>query len=250
VLAGDLPPRAGDLAARTVGAWRSRGRTAPRLPLEEARCTHLHLVHREESQQANILLRGFLALKRSDPQYYAFDLLNYILGGGFSSRLNQNLRVKNGFTYSVYSQPDLRRQAALLEIGTEVRGEVLAAAIRETLAEVGRLREEGVVPEEVEGAQRFLEGTFAMRLAHQSRFAGQLLALRMEGIDPAAELAEYVRRVGAVTPRDVAAAAERLLDPGRLQIAVVGDAADLAPRLAVLGLPTEVFDTEGRPYAA
>src|SRR6185295_12278279 len=143
------------------------------------------LVHREDSQQANIVLKQRIGLRRSAGDFYAFQAMNQILGIGFNSRLNKNLRIKNGFTYGIFSQPELRRHAALFEISTEVNNGVVGPAIREVLAEVKGMCDLQVTADEIHLARRFLSGVFVMRLAHQSRFAGQVLALKLDGIDPA-----------------------------------------------------------------
>ena len=250
VLVGDMKAsQAEKVLGRAFGRW---GGGAPEhivTPVPKAPAPAILLVHREDSQQANIVLKQEVDLKRSQPDFYAFQTLNQILGIGFNSRLNKNLRIKNGYTYGVYSQPELRRQASLFEIVTEVNNGVVAAAIREILSEVKGVCDLSVSADELHLARQFLSGVFVMRLAHHSRLAGQILGLRLDGIDPASELSHYLSRVQAVGAADVHRAALSHIRPDGFQIAVVGNAHEIAPQLKDLGLPVEKTDAEGHPLA-
>jgi zinc protease len=142
-------------------------------------------------------------------------------GGGFSSRLTVEVREKRGLSYGVSTgfQPD--------DFGWLYTGRFSSANARvgEALAivraEWRKMAEEGVTPEELDAAKRYLTGAYPLRFDGNGRIAGQLLGLQVAGLDP-----DYVNRrnalVEAVTVEDVQRIAGRLLQPDALTFVVVG----------------------------
>lgn len=235
VTAGDATPDAIERLLETrFGAW--TGSAAPAgMPAGPA-ATHspgIHLVERPGAAQSEIRV-GAPGPPRATPDYFALVVLNTILGGAFTSRLNLKLREEKGFTYGARSGFAFRRGGGPFVAGAAVATEATAEAIDDTLHEIHRLREEPVPVAELDRARRYLALGLPRRLETASAMALQLAELHLHDMDPA-ELAEYQDRIAAVTAADVLAAARRWLDPEDMAITVVGDAGRLRTPLTDLG---------------
>ena len=148
--------------------------------------------------------------------------MNAVLGGLFSSRINLNLREKHGYTYGASSYYDWRRQSGPFVISTAVQSEVTAAAISETLAEIGAMREKKIGEDELTLATSYLEGVFPIRYETTSAIAGALANMVTFGL-PADYFDTYRANIAAVTTADVLAAANAHVRPDELQVVVVGN---------------------------
>ncbi|MEK7245559.1 MAG: pitrilysin family protein, partial [Pseudomonadota bacterium] len=152
-------------------------------------------------------------VKRDDPDYYAAYVFNYILGGGgFTSRLHEEVREKRGLAYSAGTSLYPLRHSALILGGAGTAN----ARVKETLdvvrAEWRRMIEGGVSAEELENAKTYLTGSFPLRLTALGGIAGMLLGMQIENLGP-----DYIDRynglIKAVSAESVARVARRLLDP-------------------------------------
>lgn len=170
----------------------------------------------------SVVLFGGPGLKRADPDWYAGYVANYILGGGgFASRLTEEVREKRGLVYSVYSYLQPMDATALQIGGLGTRNETAGEAIALVKAEIRRLRETGVTETELRNAKSYLTGSFPLRLSSNGRIAGTLVAMQLDhlGID---YLERYNSLIGGVTLADVNRVVRRLMDPDALLTVVVG----------------------------
>jgi len=171
----------------------------------------------------SVVAFGHFGLKREDPDFYAALVVNYILGGGgFNSRLMQQVREKRGLAYSVSSQLSTLTHAGLVlgSVGTEnAQTATSLALIRE---EWQRMRDHGPTETELANAKTYLTGSFALQLSSTGRIARTLVAIQAEslGIDYLDKRNSYIDRV---TIEDARRVARRLFDPERLTVVVVGD---------------------------
>lgn len=235
VVVGDLTPaRAAGVAEEVLGDWLSRAGKAtaalPRLPRLEA--GPLELVDRRGSVQSNIRIAGRMP-GRLDPDWPALAVANAILGGMFTSRLVENLRERNGYTYSPHSLVHHMRAGSTGTIGADVSTGVTAAALVEARYEIARLATAGVTEAELEAARRYLVGIFLFQTATQSALASTLGALAATGVEPE-YLTSHPARLARVTKQEVDEAAARYFSPARLVTVVVGDGNAIAEPL--LGL--------------
>jgi zinc protease len=164
---------------------------------------------------------GTQGIKRSDPDFMAAYVVNYVLGGGaFSSRLYQEVREKRGLAYGVSDSLAWMEHAAVLIGGTATRSAVTGEAIDIIAKEIHRLAQDGPTEDEVADAKSALDGSFALGLDTSGKIAGQLVQMQIDnlGID-------YIDKrsglIGAVTLNDTKRVAKRLLDAGLL-VTVVG----------------------------
>jgi zinc protease len=195
---------------------------APELPamVEPAAGPSLQVIERDISQ--SIIIFGHGGILRSDPDFFPAYIMTSILGGGgFGSRLTDEIREKRGLTYGVGAGLVPLDRAGLFmgSIGTrnEKAGEALAL-VRDVLK---RMADEGPTAQELAEAKTYLTGSYALRFDSNAKIAGQLLGIQQEnlGID-------YINRrnamVEAVTLEQVKAQAKRLIDADRLIVTVVG----------------------------
>lgn len=206
-----------------------------------AKARRMHVINRAGSVQTTLRM-GNLAIDRRHPDYYALTIANRILGGGSSGRLFLNLREEKGFTYGIYSQINARRQPGPWQISGDLKADSTGEAMREILREIERLREEPVPAMELEEAKRSIVASFALSLEQPSRIM-QYAADRHRYRFAADYWDRYPAEIAAVTSDDVRRVTRQYLEPDKLQIVAVGDAALLKSALKEWG-DVEVEEAE------
>ena len=161
-------------------------------------------------------------LRRDDPDFVPAMVMDYILGGGgFSSRLTNEMREKRGLTYAVQTYLATLNLAGLYMGSFSSSNERVADALEVLRAEWVRMAEDGVTDDELSSAKRYLTGEYALRFEGNANIASQLLGLQVAGLG-----IDYVNirndLVEAVTSEDVARVARRLLLPEALTTVIVG----------------------------
>ncbi len=177
----------------------------------------------------SVVTFGLPGIERSDPDFYAAYVMNHILGGGgFTSRLYDEVRVKRGLVYSVYTYLRPLDNAALYLGGAATSNDRVAETIEVIRREIAKFAEAGATEAELDGAKRNLIGGFPLRFDNGAKIARMLVNLQLDslGIDYFEHRNDLI---DAVTLEDVQRVATRLLDPGRLTIVVVGAPEGLAP---------------------
>ncbi len=228
--------------ARSLGEW--SGDAVPVTePVDAQRFAdaRVHIVHKADAPQSELRV-GHVAVRRSHDDYFPLVVMNAILGGLFSSRLNLNLREQHAYTYGAHSAFDWRRAASPFEISTAVETAVTADALREIMSEFTRIRETPVSEAELSLATSYLIGVFPIRFESTAAVAGGLANVEIFRL-PSDYFDTYRERVRGVTANDVLRVAREHLDPSRLQAVVVGDADAIRESLAALGAgPVTVYD--------
>lgn len=166
---------------------------------------------------------GFEGLKRSDPDFIPAYILNYIVGGGgFSSKLMQEVREKRGLAYSVYTYLYPLQHAGIFSGGVATENKAVAQSLDLIKAELKRAANEGLTEQELRTAKDYLIGSFALRFDTSAKIAAQLLAIQLDnlGID-------YIDKrngeIEAVTVQDIKRVAKRLMEPKNLIVTVAGE---------------------------
>jgi zinc protease len=220
---------------RSFGGWQTKPvANEPTLPEPRSRSTVIHLVDRPGAVQSELRL-GHVGIARDHDDYFAVLVMNAILGGTFTSRLNLSLRERHGFTYGVRSGFAFRRRPGPFVIQTAVGTDVTIRATREALNEITALLEEGPTEAEVGAARHYLAGVFPLELQTTEQLAARLAELVIYDL-PGDYFEQYRARITAVTRDDVIRAARAHVRPRELTIVVVGDAAALHDELEGLGL--------------
>ncbi len=166
---------------------------------------------------------GFQGLKRKDPDFIPAFILNYVVGGGgFSSKLMQEVREKRGLAYGVYTYLYPLDHAGIFAGGVATENKSVAQSLDLIRAELERVSKEGLTDAELRQAKDYLIGSYALRFDTSGKIAAQLLAIQLDGLG-----ADYIERrngeIDAVTVDDVKRVAKRLLEPKNLIVTVVGE---------------------------
>ncbi len=204
---GDLPAHAETAPATSAAPDFTTGQTA--------------LIARDIPQ--TVMMFGLPGLLRKDPDFIPAYVMNYILGGGgFNSRLTEEIRAKRGLAYSVYSYLVPFEEAGLYLGGVATQNARAGETLDLIRVELERMRDEGVSTDELDNAKTYLIGSYPLRFDSNAKIAAQLLGIQLQelGIDYFDKRNDLI---AAVTLADIRRVAERLLEPASLSLVAVGE---------------------------
>ncbi|MEZ5484619.1 MAG: pitrilysin family protein [Lysobacteraceae bacterium] len=223
-----------DLAKKAFGDWKGAGEAPPKvLPARREAKPSYVLLKRDGSVQSALRV-GQPAVPATDPDYIPLSITRTVLGGGFSSRLMQNLREDKGYTYGAYDSQRRYAGGGALVAGSDVRNEVTGAALTEIMGEFKRLGSEPVGKVELDRNKRYVAGGYLITNQLQGAVAGTLASNWLVGLPPEF-LAEYVPMIQKVTPEQIMAMGKKYFDPARQSIIVVGSPEDVSEQLVPFG---------------
>ena len=174
--------------------------------------------------QAHILI-GQPGIKRLDPDYFPLWLGNYVLGGGgFSSRLTEEIRQKRGFAYSAYSYFNPLAQEGPFQIGLQTKKDQAAEALKVARDTLVKFVAEGPTQQEFEAAKQNIVGGFPLRIDSNAKILEYLSLIGFYRLPPT-YLDDFPARIEAVTLAQVNDAWRRRIDPARMITVVVGASA-------------------------
>lgn len=193
-----------------------------------AKQTTIYVLDKPGAAQSSFRI-GTVGAARSTEDYFPLAVMNTILGGSFTSRLNTNLRETKGYTYGASSFFSMRRAPGPFTASAEVVAAKTDSALLEFMKELRAIRDT-VSKDELEKTKRYLQLQLPGRFETTGGIAGQLSQLVPYDI-PLEFYNGYTQRIGAVTQADVQRVARRYLDPDRLAIVIVGDRKAIEPAL-------------------
>ncbi len=206
----------------------------------------IYLVDKPNAAQSSVSI-GQVGVDRSNPDFYALQVMNSILGGGGAARLFMNLREDKGYTYGAYSRFTFRRGAGPFAASGEIQTGSTKESIVEFMKELNGIR--GAIPvtqDELETNKQSLIRRFPSGFETDGQISGQLSNLVVYGL-PDTYFNEYIAKVNAVTIADVNRVANKYLEPSKMAIVIVGDRKTVEPGLKELGWPLTILDTDGNP---
>ena len=247
VVIGDVT--AGDIEAQVnkyFGNWKSKAVTSA--PMAKAnpnvQYTQINFVDMPNAVQSNISVTNNVVLKMGDPDYHAVLVANYILGGGGSAYLYQNLRETKGYTYGSYSSLRANKYVSRFDAYAEVRNEVTDSSVVEILNEINRIKTEPVTQETLAKAKALYAGSFVRALERPQTAANYALNIKLNDL-PKDFYTTFLQKINAVTPDDVMRVAKKYFKSENARIVVVGKGSDVLENLEKTGIPIKYFD----PYA-
>ncbi|MGZ5918480.1 MAG: M16 family metallopeptidase [Hyphomicrobium sp.] len=170
----------------------------------------------------SVAVFGLGAMPRRDPEFIPAFVLNQILGGGgFASKLMEEVREKRGLAYSVYTYVYPYQHASIFSGGVATRNDAMGQSLDVIRDELKKMADNGPSQEDLDNAKNYLIGSYPLRFDTNSKIATQLLGLKMDGFGP-----EYVENrnamIAAVTLDDMKRVAKSLLDTQNLIVTIVG----------------------------
>ena len=255
-VAGDV--KAGDIEkklAAALAAWPAASGAETALPagtFHPEEKTAIYLVDRPGSAQTLLTFTN-LGIKRTDPDFFPLTVANYILGGSFNSRLNQDLREQKGYTYGVRSTVSTAKYPGTWTMGGSVRNAVTTPAVTGFYSEFAKMQSAPVTSGELDAAKRSIVGSFALTLESPAGVLSRLLDVVDYGL-PSDYWDTFPQRVQAVTPADIQRVTQTYLGTGRVQVIAVGEGKTIQSGLATFGpvtvlTPHEVLNPKGADAA-
>ncbi len=224
VIVGDLTPEQGfALAEAAFGGWKKPTTALPALPTADANPPVRNvIVDMPGTGQAAVTLarRG---IARNDPRYYAGMVANTVLGGGYSARLNQEIRVKRGLAYGANSGLSARRIVGGFTASTQTKNPSAAEVVTLIRGEMARMATVPATPAELAARKSVLVGDFGRDMGTTDGLAGVLGGLAVYNIE-LGEMNVFTSKVEAVTADQVTGFAADIFDPAEASVVVVGDA--------------------------
>ena len=232
VFSGDIEPEAAfALAERTFGDWRDPAGAGEPVanPAGQALAPRVVVIDQPGAGQAAVYA-AMRSITRDNPDYYPLVLGNSLLGGGFSSRLNQEIRIKRGLSYGAGSGVGARQDVGTFTAQAQTRNNAVNEVVSLLLQEVGRMGTETPTEADVGPRRANLIGDFGQSLETVDGLGSWVANLALYDI-PMSELAAYTGRIEAVTPAQIQAAFARNLPVSNASIVVVGDASQFIEQL-------------------
>ncbi len=228
---------------RAFGSWGTGNISSPSWPQsQQVRRTQVLLVDKPGAPQSEIRI-GRIGAARLTEDYFSLDVMNTILGGSFTSRLNQNLREDKGYTYGAGSSFAFRANPGPFLASSAVQSNATAASLQEFFAEFRAIREP-VPADELTRGKNYEALSFPGNFESVSGIAGNLEDIAIYDL-PRDYFNQYVERILAVTQRDVRDVARKYIVPDQMLVVVVGDRATIESDIRALNLgPVRIMSIE------
>jgi zinc protease len=225
VIAGHVSPEEGfALAERHFGEWPRPVAARPAQPDASASAPgpRAIVIDLPQTGQAAVSM-GLRGVARTDADYFPLLVANNVLGGGYSARLNNEIRIRRGLSYGAGSSLQARMAPGPIVASAQTRNDAAVQVYQLMRAEIDRIGDELVPESELTARKAVLIGGFGRSIETTSGLAGQISTLALYGLPPE-RLGGYVSDVSSVTPEQARAAAARYFDPDRADVVIVGDA--------------------------
>ena len=237
------------LIKKKFGNWEASKTLEKTTPTAKANVpkTEINFIDMPNAVQSNISLTSNVKLSMSDDDYHAVLIANKILGGGFNSYLNMNLREENGYTYGARSGIGASRyKVSRFTASTAVRNMVTDSAVVETVKEINKIRDTFVDEEKLKNAKAKYVGDFVLALERPSTVAGYALDVIYNNL-PDTFYENYLEKINAVSIEDVKRVANTYFNVDNARIIIVGKGSDIVTNLEKTGIPIKYFDKYANP---
>ncbi|OGC91796.1 MAG: hypothetical protein A2W25_03510 [candidate division Zixibacteria bacterium RBG_16_53_22] len=191
------------------------------------------LINKPDATQTQIRF-GHFGITRQNPDYYPFMVMNYILGVGFTSRLNEEVRVRGGMTYDIRTQNEWHAMRGAYFCNTFTENDSTMSAVNAALRVIRSMREAEVTDEEYTDAVNFYSGYYPMTLETPDQVAAEIIKVKLYGL-PVSYIQDFTQNIAKVTKADILRAAQKYIDPDNMVFCVVSNADDVAEGLKKLG---------------
>jgi zinc protease len=219
---------------KAFGNWRKGEATTLKVPIaDQVKGRTVYLIDKPDAPQSVIRISR-VGVERTNPDYFPIVVMNTILGGSFSSRLNLNLREKHGYTYGASSGFDMRPVPGAFSASSSVQTAVTDKAVTEFMNELKGISDP-VSDQELTRAKNYLALSYPGEFETVAQIANQLGEMQIYNL-PDTYFNTYIKNVLAVTKADVQRVAKKYIDPKNLAIIIVGDRKNIEKGLSDLKL--------------
>jgi zinc protease len=225
VITGDVSADEGfALAEQHFGNWARPATALPARPDASAHASGVRtiVVDLPQTGQAAVLM-GLRGVSRTDADYFPLLVANNVLGGGYSARLNTEIRIRRGLSYGAGSSLSARMAPGPIVASAQTRNDAAVQVYELMRAEIDRIGDAPTPEAELTARKAVLIGSFGRSVETTSGLAGQISTLALYGLPPE-RLGTYVADITNVTPAQAQAAAARYFNPDAADVVVVGDA--------------------------
>ncbi len=222
------------LATAAFGDWKAEGAALPETPGASLAAKPVRIILQRDGSVQSTMRLGSPGMAASASDFVPLRLTSTILGGGFSSRVNLNLREEKGYTYGASAGARIFRNGGSIVGGADVRNEVTGDALKEYLHEYTRIGTELVPEAEMSMNKRYVAGGYLISNQMQAAVARTLANNWLIGLPPEF-LGQYVPLIQKVTPQQVREMGKKYFAPELQSVVVVGDNAAVAEQLKKYG---------------
>jgi zinc protease len=245
-VAGDFTPaQLNALARKYFGGWTGTAGKQPAPKITSTTEKRIVLVDKPGANQSALRI-GAMGVARSNPDFVPVSVMNDILGGLFSSRINLNLREAHGYTYGAFSTFQFRRGEGPFMVGSMIRADSTAPAITEVFKELDKMRSTQPTPEEMNMAKESYIRSLTAIFETTQQTSGTMSNLFTYDL-PLNYYSELPKKIEAVNAAEVQRMAEKYLHPDKMVVVVAGDKGKVEAGLRALNMKTDVQDAEGKP---
>lgn len=248
-ISGDFDAAAMEAKLRAAFDSWPKGATIPKNEIEYSPAKPgYYLIPKDDVNQSNIRMIA-MGITRDNPDYYAISVFNEAFGGGFSSRLFNDIRTKRGLAYGVgggigsnFGHP------GILQIAIGTKSQSTVESIRATDEDIDKLATEPITAEEIQRAKDAILNAFIFRLDSPDKILAERMTYEYYGYPPD-WLDKYESEIKKVTPVDVNRVAQKYLHKDQLAVLVVGNTKDFDKPLSTLGEVKKIDITIPAPPA-
>lgn len=206
---------------------------------ENSNEARVYLVEKDDASQTSLHI-GHRGIKRNNEDFINVSFLNNLLGGSFTSRINKNLREKNGLTYGARTSFNCKMYSGDFSIETELNSDKTMFAVEEIIKELNDIKDNFVSDVELEETKNYITGNYPLQLETSNGVSGKLLNMELYGLNEE-YYNTFLRNVNSITKEDVSYVSKKYLFPESLKIVAAGNVSKLKEQLSKFG-KIEIID--------
>ena len=203
------------------------------IPVSLQNSSKVYLTEKPGAVQSSLKI-GHLGVERNNPDFIKINVMNTMLGGYFTSRINKNLREVNGYTYGARSSFGCYKFSGDFSITTEVKTEITADTNKEILKELNDIRDNFVGKEELQNVKNYISGSFPMQLETPNEIASKVINLKLHILDDD-YYNSYIHKVNEITKEEIQEVANKYLHPDKLTYSIAGNSKALKDEMQQFG---------------
>jgi zinc protease len=232
---GDITPEcAVDMLESRFGSWEKE--TIPSEEIKEPVMydkRNIYVIKKKGAVQSSLKM-GHIGIKRNNPDFIRLHVMNTLLGGSFTSRINKNLREVHGYTYGSRSNFNWKKYSGDFCVETDVKTDITLDAINEILNELEKIKNEYVSEEELQNVKNYISGNFPLQLETPNAIASKVISLKLYGLEHD-YYNTFISNVNKVSIENIKTMAEKYIHPDKIIISAAGNSEVLYESLKPLG---------------